>query len=83
MVLQKSSPTDSKRIARYLLHLVIRNEITGLAKAIMDIKRYSDLFDDNERAEIEKAALSDEIKIPDLLLTDDWGIPPVTFTSKT
>lgn len=71
---------DKKRIARYLLYLVHASNIDGVASKILCEPLYIGLFDEKELDEIRQSATVEELEIPDLLLTNNWGIPRVTYT---
>lgn len=57
-------------------------QIGGLATKILDNFRYASLFTGHELEEIKKEAIPDELDIPNLLLNNDWGIPPVNYIRK-
>ncbi|XP_015607164.1 integrator complex subunit 8 [Cephus cinctus] len=79
-VLEKASPTDNRRIARYLLHLVLSSDIDGLTSRILNTPNCIALFNETERHEIEMETTSDDLDMPDLLLNNDWGVPLQTYT---
>ena len=77
-----ASEIDKKRIAQYLLYLILTDEIDGLATRILNNPKYVNLFDERELGEIKKEASFNDLEIPALLLSNDWGVPCVTYTSK-
>lgn len=80
--MEQASPTDKKRISRYLLYLVNTAGIEGLAVKIFNDSSFSSLFDETELAAVQQATVPDEIELPDLLLHNDWGIPSVPYIRK-
>ncbi|XP_033225261.1 integrator complex subunit 8 [Belonocnema kinseyi] len=79
-VLGSISEIDKKRIAHYLLYLILTGEIDSLATRILNNARYMSLFDERELGEIKKEASFNDLEIPALLLSNDWGVPSVTYT---
>ena len=77
-----ASDIDRKRITNYLSYLVLTGEIEGLATKILNNPKYVALFNERELDEIKKEASFNDLEIPALLLSNDWGVPCVTFTSK-
>ena len=63
---------DKKKIATNILYLVIMGEIDGLALAILNNPRYSNLFSDYEIQELKKEAIPEQLEIPKLLITGEW-----------
>lgn len=78
-VLEKATAADKTRISRYLLYLINTANIEGLASRILDNPSCSSLFSEMELAVFQEMAASDEIELPNLLLYNDWGIPPMLY----
>ncbi|KAK2577342.1 hypothetical protein KPH14_003465 [Odynerus spinipes] len=81
--LEKASATDKKYISRYLLYLINTSDLDGLASKLLSNSTYTTLFSERELHEIEKKASSEEMDLPNLLINNDWGIPPVKHTHST
>lgn len=79
-VLDDVSESDRKRIAQYLLYLNLTAEVEGLANKILHSPKYVNLFNERELDEIKKEASFNDLEIPTMLLTNDWGVPCITYT---
>lgn len=80
--MEKATDEDKKQISRFLLYLVNTDNIEGLAVKILNNPSFFSLFNETELTVIQEATISDEIELPDLLLNDNWGIPPISYIRK-
>lgn len=81
-VLDKVDEGDKRRLSRYLLYLVLSQNIENLASWIMNDPKIVKLFSPEEVREIEREAQPEDLEIPPLLINNDWGVSCVTYTSK-
>ncbi|XP_034940745.1 integrator complex subunit 8 [Chelonus insularis] len=82
-ILDYTSDNDKHHISRYLLYLITMMDNTDLPRRILNCEKYYSLFTTDELAEIKEEAKCEEVELPPLLLNNDWGISPVTYSQSS
>ncbi|XP_012265327.2 integrator complex subunit 8 [Athalia rosae] len=82
-IVERATEIDKKQISRFLLYLVLSGDIDGLASKILEDVNFRGLFNENELLEVMREAEQKGVEIPDLLMDNEWGIQPVTYTQNS